>query len=794
MNISIKIWAAAVLMVVAILAAGCQQDETPTPTSTQAPTPTSTAAPTPTLIPTPTLVLTPIPTPTSAPTPMPTLDPTPIPTSAPSGQGPHPTDPYFALGRVLDVDIEIAPGDWDTLRHQTRTFEDLIEEIGTDCLSKPFTHIYSWFPAQVTVDGETHAKVGIRKKGFIGSQSSDKPSLKLRFDRYDDGRLLGGVMERMTLNNSIQDPSLISTCMAYQVFAAAGLPAPRCNFATIAVNGENLGLYVHVEDFKTSMLERTFANAQGNLYEGTVSDFRPEWRGTFEKKTNEDAADWSDIDAVVSALQDPSEAGWDALADAVDLDSFLTFWATEVLVGHWDGYAGNRNNYRFYREPGGQFVFIPSGVDGVFKLDKDPNPFDEITEPPPSVLAHGAIAHRLYQDDDRRAAYVSRLLKLLETVWKEEELLQRAGEMAAIVQKYALPKTRAEAAKDTDRVRQFILKRRGEILADLTPGPPDWPWPLAPNPCEAGIGGLMAEFEPFTIELHFETAWGTKEGANPFEVGRVTHYLLDGTEQPVAGWGAIAGDASLEEAGLLDVAEAASIAILTIKPDGSIEGFTLVMLPDWLSGGATLDIGAGEVGVGRWSIPAGTSAPDRFSPFTEGRLELDTAGATPGAPITGRFYGSTGGKAPGGSGPAAQPDTGAATGLVINEVAAKGEALDWLELYNGSESPIELAGFVLADDLKDAGKRVPFPADMVIQPGGYLQIELDKDGWPGFSLGGDEELGIWTSDGLLVDSVDWAEGQAGEGLSFARIPDGTGDFQTVSSPTPGAPNQDPASQ
>ena len=787
MNTLIKILAATALMVVAILAAGCGPSQEKPASSTSIPAPTPTLAPTPTPAPTPTLVLTPLPTPT----PTPTLAPTPTPT-------PHPTDPYFNLGRVLDVDIEIAPGDWDTLRNQTRTFEDLIEEIGTDCLSKPFTHIYSWFPAQVTVDGETHAKVGIRKKGFIGSQSPDKPSLKLRFDRYDDGRLLGGVMERMTLNNSIQDPSLISTCMAYQVFADAGLPAPRCNFATVAVNGENLGLYVHVEDFKTSMLERTFANAQGNLYEGTVSDFRPEWRGTFEKKTNEDAADWSDIDAVVSALQDPSEAGSDALAAAVDLDRFLTFWATEVLVGHWDGYAGNRNNYRFYREPGGQFVFIPSGVDGVFKLDDDPNPFDEITEPPPSVLAHGAIAHRLYQDNDRRAAYVSRLMELLETVWKEEELLQRADEMAAIVQKYALPKTRAEAAKDTDRVRRFILKRRGDILADLTSGPTDWPWPLAPSPCEAGIGGLMGEFEPFTIELHFETAWGTKEGANPFEVGRVTHYLLDGTEdgteQPVVGWGAIAGDASPEEAGILDVTEAASIVILTIKPDGSIEGFTLVMPPDRLSGGATLDIGAGEVGGGRWSIPAGASAPDRFSPFTQGRLELDTAGATPGAPITGRFYGSTGGKAPGGSGPAAQPDTGAATGLVINEVASKGDPLDWLELYNSSESPIELASFVLSDDLKDAGKRVPFPAGLVIQPGGYLQIELDKDGWPGFALGGDEELGIWTSDGSLVDSVDWAEGQAGEGLSFARVPDITGDFQTVSSPTPGAPNQDPASQ
>ena len=40
MNTSTRILVATGLMVVAILAAGCQQDETATPISTQAPTPT----------------------------------------------------------------------------------------------------------------------------------------------------------------------------------------------------------------------------------------------------------------------------------------------------------------------------------------------------------------------------------------------------------------------------------------------------------------------------------------------------------------------------------------------------------------------------------------------------------------------------------------------------------------------------------------------------------------------------------------------------------------------------------
>ena len=716
----------------------------------------------------------------------PTATPAAVAAASTTAAAAHPSDAYFALDRVLDISIEIAGEDWDTLRHQTRTFEDVIAEIEEYGLSRPFADIYTWFPATVTVDGETHADVGVRKKGFVGSQSDTKPALKLRFDKYVDGQSLGGVMERMTLNNSIQDPSMVNTCLSYQVFAAAGNPAPRCNFATVSVNGKDLGLYVHVEEIKAPFLSRHFESAEGNLYEGTVSDFTPTYRGTIEKKTNEDAADWSDIDAVAAALQDPSDAGLKALGEIVDLDRFLSFWATEVLVGHWDGYAGDRNNYHFYREPDGPFVFIPWGADDTFHLKDDPNPFDNISNPPPSVLALTAIPNRLYNDGGWRVEYVARLKEILDTVWDEEELLAVVDEMAAIVQQHALPSAR-EAAADTERVRKFILKRRGEILADLTPEPPEWPEPEADIPLTAGSG---------TLEITFETTWGSNLSANPLEAGTISSLRLDGSEESVEGMGIFAGHSSPEEGGLLpEVDKPASIVVAGLDDDGTVSGMTLAVDPDLLAAGATLVIGADAIAGGTWSIPPGASAPDRFSPFTEGMLELSTAGTTPGATIVGAFSGvygyslsPSGGVGPEGEG--ADPGTTPLdVGLVINEVAAKGDPLDWFELHNPSPDPIALDGFEVADSLTDAGKRVAFPAGTTIQPGAYGQFTVDKDGWPGFALGGDEELGIWLLDGTHVDSVDWDEGQSSDGQSYARVPDATGDFQTVDNPTPGAANQ-----
>ena len=105
---------------------------------------------------------------------------------------------------------------------------------------------------------------------------------------------------------------------------------------------------------------------------GTISDFTPEYRGTFENKIDAYDGGLGNINALVSVVGDTSDAGLEDLATLVDLDRFLTFWATEVLVGHWDGYAGNRNNYHFYREVGGLFVFIPWGVDDTFHLKDDP--------------------------------------------------------------------------------------------------------------------------------------------------------------------------------------------------------------------------------------------------------------------------------------------------------------------------------------------------------------------------------------------------------------------------------------
>jgi len=705
-----------------------------------------------------------------------------------------PTAPYFARERVLAIAIEMAPDDWESLRVQQRTVADITA--ATDCFGQPIADIFTWFRAAVTVDGVAYGDVGVRKKGMFGSLSRGKPALKVRFDKYVDDQLLGGVIDRITLNNSQQDPSMINTCLAYEVFDGAGLPAPRCNFASVTVNGADLGLYVNVEPIQPSFLARHFARADGNLYEGEKSDFRAGWRGSIEKKSNADIGDWSDVDAVVAALQDPSPAGKAALDAILDRDRFLSFWAAEVLVGHWDGYAGNRSNYWFYREPAGRFVFIPWGTDATFTTSDVP--WDAF-ESPPSVNAHGALAHRIFGEPAGRAAYADRLRELLDTVWQEEALLRSADRLAAIVQAHAAPAARAAAAEDAERVRDFIRKRRQEVLADLESGPPDWPWPLddAADHCWYG------EEESFsTFRAEFETNWGTRVSPDPFQTGAIPRLELDGSKAELGTHGGSAGPATAEEAAAAGLEQAALISMMTIGPAFSLVGFTVWLPVELLAPGAALAIGRDGVGGLFWSMPAGAAAPgvratfdparaQRIVPITAGTLELAAAGTEPGAVISGSISGALAFpyRPPPRPAPPWQATDRAETGLIVNEVAAQGDPFDWVELYNASDSEVVLANFLLADDLMDVGKRTTFPPDLVIAPGAYLRLELDKKGWPGFALGRDEELGIWTADGTPVASVDWDSGQADAGTSFARVPDITGNFQTVTTPTPGAPNR-----
>ena len=314
-------------------------------------------------------------------------------------------DLVFPTARVIDVQITVAEADWETIRNQTRNlFEALSEKRKEAPIAGPYTYV----EASVTIDGHRFPQVGLRKKGFIGSQSTTRPSLKIKLNHLDKEAGIEG-LTNLTFNNNKQDPTLVNQYMGYAFFNAAGAPAPRCAFAKVSVNGVNLGVYSHVETIRKTLIKREFGNDNGTLYEGTVVDFREGWEGSFERKFGKDKRGRAMIRKLISILEseevdkDPEKI----IGELVDLDSFFTFWAVEGLLGFWDGYSGNHNNFFTYFNPqDGKFHFLPWGADALFdkfsELDYDP-------KAPISVKSKGMIAHKLYQSKSGRERYARTL-------------------------------------------------------------------------------------------------------------------------------------------------------------------------------------------------------------------------------------------------------------------------------------------------------------------------------------------------------------------------------------------------
>ena len=339
-------------------------------------------------------------------------------------------DDLFPHDQVLDVQITIDSKDWDTIRYQSRNFFEALNESRQYA---PIDHPYTYVEASVLIDGVEFPQVGIRKKGFIGSQNSTRPSIKVKLNHVDKEGQIDG-LTNLTFNNNQQDVSLISQFMGYGLFNSAGIPAPRCAYANVTVNGQDLGIYAHVERIHRPFLKREFGNDDGVLYEGTAVDFYPGWLGSFEHKLGSDEVGRKKIQKLIDVLNNPNGDIELFIGELVDLESFYPFWAMEGLLGFWDGYSGNRNNFFIYLNPKtDKFHFIPWGADSMFERY---SPIRDDRRDPVSVKTQGLISNRLYQLKSGRQRYQKALEAIMEQNWDNTALLAETERIQALVRSY----------------------------------------------------------------------------------------------------------------------------------------------------------------------------------------------------------------------------------------------------------------------------------------------------------------------------------------------------------------------
>lgn len=238
-----------------------------------------------------------------------------------------------------------------------------------------------WVPCTFMFNGITWNYVGVRFKGNSSLRDTWQKGIyklpfRFDFDEFEDTypaidnqRFYG--FKKLTLSSGYKDDSLIREKVVADLFRELGVPAPRTAFYRLFIdcgdgNGATyFGLYTMVEVPADPMLDEQFGSSDGNLYkpDGITASFGAGAlaEADFDKETNDDEADYSDVNALYTAVTDTESDSetWKASLETVfNVDGFLNWLAVNTTIQNWDTYGIMTHNYYLYND-NGLLTWIP---------------------------------------------------------------------------------------------------------------------------------------------------------------------------------------------------------------------------------------------------------------------------------------------------------------------------------------------------------------------------------------------------------------------------------------------------
>lgn len=294
----------------------------------------------------------------------------------------------FDGDKIRRVDIVIDSDDWDEMQ------DDLDEQQSGSSGGSFSEENPMYVPCEFYYNGTQWYHVGIRYKGNSSLATTyrtgnGKKPLRLEFDKFeddypeiDDQTFYG--FEELSLSNNYNDLSMMREKMACEIYRDFGVPAPHAAYYEVYIDhGDGptyFGVYTFVEVVFNTMLEKQFGSEDGNCYkpDGDGAAFATSGFSLddFGKKTNEDFADWSDIQAMYDALHANTRSTdieqYKSNLEAVfDVDGFLRWLAACTTMQNWDTYGRMTHNYYMYHDPADDLIkWIPWDNNEAFEDGK----------------------------------------------------------------------------------------------------------------------------------------------------------------------------------------------------------------------------------------------------------------------------------------------------------------------------------------------------------------------------------------------------------------------------------------
>ena len=222
--------------------------------------------------------------------------------------------PHFAWEQdaVHEIRIKFAQADW---------YQQLVKNYAGTEVSAPYLE------ASIEWGKYKFEKIGVRFKGnsSYSAANGQKKPFRLKLNEFVKGQKIQGI-GAFNLNNFWSDPSFVRESPYFEMAKAVGLKAPRSNYAALFINDKYWGLYGLGEVVNSDFLQNYFGKNEdtGNLYKANIGatfaylgEGKAAYKEFWEKQTNEEDDDWTDLIALCRLLNETPTAELRAKMEAV---------------------------------------------------------------------------------------------------------------------------------------------------------------------------------------------------------------------------------------------------------------------------------------------------------------------------------------------------------------------------------------------------------------------------------------------------------------------------------------------
>ncbi len=585
----------------------------------------------------------------------------------------------------------------------------------------------------VLIDGIADQNVGIKYKGNSSYNINNvKNPLNIKLDYVNNGQSIDGY-NVLKLSNGFKDPTFVREVLSYEI-AREYMPSSKATYANVYINGNWNGIYTCIQSVDDDFTNEHFYERKGPFFKAdntsiTVSGCPPGPLGILSYYTDtncykrayeiQSTNDWTQLGNFLDTLNNH----FTEVETVLDIDRALWMMAFENLIVCLDGPINAiPHNYYLFKDNNGRFSLILWDMNQAFGTFTNglPSPvtnqsLQELDVFYGSTNNQNNLTNKIFSSDQYKRMYIAHMRTIINEYFLNNQYHTRALQLQQLID--------ASVAADPNLF---------------------FPYATFQSNINSTIGNNIGLTELMDARVSY------LQSIPEFTAIPPTVSVLNSSS--VLPHSTINITADIQNSNYVYLAYRYKFADKFTKVQMSDDGNN----GDGIAGdgvyGATISIDARDV---QYYIYAENTDAGIFSPE---RAEKE-------------FH-----------------QIAVVSGLVINEIMAanfsevsdqSGEYDDWVELYNGGNTAINLEGFYLSDNENDLTKWV-FPST-VIQANSYKIVWCDTAGssqsglHTTYRLSSDqEEVYLTDPSGTVVDAVHYVNMPTD--VAYARVPNGNGTF------------------